>query len=78
MSALRALAEAGLNVPDDVRVVGHGGLAIGELTVPRLSTVSQDLPRRAECLVELLLRRIAGEDTPAMVMEPKLLVRLSS
>ena len=78
MSALRALAEAGLNVPDDVRVVGNGGLAIGELTVPRLSTVSQDLPRGAECLVELLLRRIAGEDTRSMVMEPKLLVRLSS
>jgi len=78
MSTLRALAEFGLSVPGDVRVVGYDGLAIGEQTVPRLTTVSQDLTRGAEHMVDMLLRRIAGEETESVVMEPELILRLSA
>ncbi len=78
MSTLRALSEFGLSVPGDVRVIGYDGLAIGEQTVPRLSTISQDLTMGAQHLVDMLLRRIAGEATNSIVMEPKLIVRLSS
>lgn len=78
MSALRALAEQDLSVPGDVRVIGYDGLAMGEQTVPRLSTISQDLTQGAGHLVDLLLRRIAGEDTQSVVMEPRLMVRMSS
>ena len=78
MSALRALSEFGLAVPGDVHVIGYDGLAICEQTVPRLSTVSQDLTQGAHHLVDMLLRRIAGEDTQSVVMEPQLVVRMSS
>ncbi len=78
MSALRVLAELGLSVPDDVRLIGYDGLALGEQTVPRLSTVKQDLTTGAHNLVDLLLRRIAGEETGSVVMPPELVVRLST
>ena len=78
MSALSVLAEHGLSVPDDVHVIGYDGLPIGEQTVPRLSTVSQDMNRGAAHLIDLLFRRIAGEETQSVVMEPELLVRMSS
>ncbi|WP_068089692.1 LacI family DNA-binding transcriptional regulator [Novosphingobium rosa] len=78
MSALRVLAEQGLSVPGDVRVVGYDGLALGEQTSPRLTTVAQELTRGAEHLVDMLLRRIAGEETQSVVMQPELVVRLSS
>jgi DNA-binding LacI/PurR family transcriptional regulator len=78
MSALRVLAELGLSVPDDVRIIGYDGLALGDQTVPRLSTVKQDLTTGAHNLVDLLLRRIAGEDTGSVVMPPELVVRLST
>jgi DNA-binding LacI/PurR family transcriptional regulator len=78
MSALRVLAEQGLSVPGDVRVVGYDGLPLGEQTSPRLTTVAQDLTSGAEQMVDMLLRRIAGEETKSVVMEPKLVVRLSS
>jgi DNA-binding LacI/PurR family transcriptional regulator len=78
MSALRALAEYGLAVPGDVKVVGYDGLAIGEQTVPRLTSISQDLRLGATTMVDLLLRRIAGEDTGSVVLDPKLIVRMSS
>lgn len=78
MSTLRVLAELGIAVPGDVRVIGYDGLAMGEQTVPRLSTISQDLTQGAGHLVDMLLRRIAGEDTDSVVMEPQLVVRMST
>lgn len=78
MSALRTLAELDIAVPGEIRVIGYDGLAIGEQTVPRLSTVRQDLTTGAHNLVDLLLRRIAGEDTASVVMPPELVIRLST
>lgn len=78
MSALRALSEFGLSVPDDVRVIGFDGLSIGEQTVPQLSTVKQDFTRGAQHLVDMLLRRIASQETQSIVMAPELVVRMSS
>lgn len=78
MSALQVLAEHDLRVPADVRVMGYDGLAISGQTVPGLSTIAQDLKHGAEALVDLLLRRIAGEETASVVMEPMLVERLSA
>lgn len=49
IGAMRALADAGLRVPEDISVVGYDGLKIGSFYIPKLSTVSQS--------VELLARR---------------------
>ena len=60
MGAIRALTDQGLNVPDDVSVVGFDGLPIGEFIVPRLSTVSQSVEALAQRSVELLKQSIEG------------------
>lgn len=78
MSALQALAERHIVVPDEVRVVGYDDLPIAQQTVPRLTTVRQNIADGAGHLVDLLLRRISGEDTEAVVMPPQLIVRNSS
>lgn len=78
MSALRALSEHGVSVPDEVRVVGYDDLAFANQTVPPLSTIRQDLSAGASHLVDLLFRRIAGENTASVVLEPQLVVRQSS
>lgn len=78
VSALRAFAEHGLSVPGDVRVIGYDGLTLGEFTSPSLSTLAQDLEQGAGHLVDMLVRRIAREETQSVVMEPELVVRMSS
>ncbi|MDR6709150.1 MULTISPECIES: LacI family DNA-binding transcriptional regulator [unclassified Novosphingobium] len=78
LKTLRAMAVMGLSAPNDVRVMGYDGLTIGEHTVPQLSTICQDLVRGAEHLVDMLVRRIAGEDTQSVVMEPELVLRASA
>lgn len=78
MSALRALSEHGVAVPREVHLVGYDDLPFSNQTVPPLSTIRQDLARGAAHLVDLLFRRIAGEKTDSVVLEPELVVRQSS
>ena len=77
MSAMRALAEHGLSIPDGVRVVGYDDLPIARQTFPPLTSVRQDFAGGAAALADNLFRRIAGEDTPSIVMAPELMVRQS-
>ena len=58
IGAIRALQDAGKQVPGDVSVIGFDGLLIGEYLVPRLSTVAQSVTDLAECSLELLRKSI--------------------
>jgi DNA-binding LacI/PurR family transcriptional regulator len=78
ISAIRALTDAGRAVPRDVAVVGFDGIAMAAHTNPPLTTVRQDLTRGAKALVDLVFRRIAGEDTASVVLPTELVVRGSS
>ena len=78
MSALRALTAAGLNVPRDVCVVGFDDIALAAHSNPPLTTVRQDIERGAHTRVDLLVRRMAGEDAPSSTMPAELVVRESS
>jgi DNA-binding LacI/PurR family transcriptional regulator len=78
LSALRALGEQGYSVPDDVRVIGYDDLPLANQTMPPLTTVRQDMVAGAAHLVDLLFRRIGGERTESVVLEPGLIIRGSS
>jgi LacI family transcriptional regulator len=58
MGAVRALLDRGLQVPQDVTVIGFDGLPLGEYLVPRLSTVDQPTTAMARRGLELLLDSI--------------------
>ncbi len=78
LSTLRALAEHGHSVPGDVRVIGYDDLPLANQTSPPLTTIRQDLVAGAAHLVDLLFRRIGGEKTASVVLEPQLIVRGTS
>lgn len=78
MTTLRVLADQGMAVPGDVPVVGFDDLPLALQTVPRLTTVKQDIARGARAMVDALFARIAGEDAPSLVMPPQLVVRDSA
>jgi DNA-binding LacI/PurR family transcriptional regulator len=77
IGALRALQEAGLEVPRDVAVVGFDDIPAASLANPPLTTVMQDTRRAGELLVETLLRQIAGESANNSVIPTRLVVRKS-
>ena len=61
LGAIRALRDAGRQVPQDISVVGFDGLSIGGYTVPRLSTVAQSVEQLAERSMQLLRQKIEEE-----------------
>jgi LacI family transcriptional regulator len=80
IGAMRAIWEAGLNVPDDIAVVGAGDIAHGDLLRVPLTTVGwskEELGRRA---AELIFDQISGHEEGAfrrVVIPPRLLQRAS-
>lgn len=78
ISAMRAIAASGMSVPHDVAVVGFDDIAMAAHVHPSLTTVRQDVARGSKLLVDLVLRRLAGEDAESEVMSGELIVRESS
>lgn len=75
MSAMRALSERGFIVPKQIAVIGYDDVSLAAFTTPPLTTVRQDLDLAARSLVDLLFRRISGEETVSLSMPPRLMVR---
>ena len=63
IGAIRALRDAGKQVPEDVSVVGFDGLPIGAYTIPKLTTVTQPVQELAERSIRLLQETIEGNRT---------------
>ena len=78
IGAMRAVQEAGLNVPGDVAIVGFDDIPASGMTAPSLTTVSQDIRGAGEVLVTSLLKQIAGEPVESLALPVKLMTRDSS
>ena len=78
IGAMRALAEAGLQVPRDVSVVGFDDLPTARSASPALTTVSQDTSRAGALLVETLMKRVQDQPADSFMLPAKLVVRRSS
>lgn len=78
LAALRVLAQAGRRVPADVAVVGFDDIVLAQHSAPPLTTVRQDLAVGARAMVDLLFRRMAGQDAPSTLSPVKLVVRESA
>lgn len=78
IGAMRALAEAGRKVPDDVAVVGFDDIPAASLTNPPLTTVQQDLVAAGELLVETLAEQIEDRVSANRSLPPRLIVRAST
>jgi len=58
IGVLRAVADLGLRVPEDVSLIGYDGIAYTQYLVPRITTIRQDSERLARKAVDDLLLRI--------------------
>jgi len=52
----------GINVPEDVKVIGYDGIQDNKLFHPILSTIRQPVEEMARIAVKLLLQKIEGEE----------------
>jgi DNA-binding LacI/PurR family transcriptional regulator len=78
VGAMRALAQCGLRVPEDVAVVGFDDQPMARFTNPPLTTVVQDTVRAGELLVETLMKLVRNEPAQSTTIPATLVVRRSS
>ena len=78
LGLLAALHRAGLDIPDDVSVVGFDDLPEAPYFDPPLTTVRQDFVELGRRSVQLLLARLGGEELHLEPVPPTLVVRSST
>ncbi|HHW15118.1 MAG TPA: LacI family transcriptional regulator [Firmicutes bacterium] len=79
IGAMKAIREAGLEVPDDVSVVGFDDIAAAALAEPPLTTVRQPVQQVGATAAEMLIRLIQGHRLARnqVVLPVELVVRSS-
>ena len=58
---MEGLAESGFSGPADVSVLGFDDLDLSRYVTPKLTTIAQDIPRKAAIAVRRLLDAIEGD-----------------
>ncbi|WP_053983869.1 LacI family DNA-binding transcriptional regulator [Niameybacter massiliensis] len=66
IGALRAINEAGLSVPKDIKIIGCNDIPTSQYTSPTLSTIKIYTELMGQIGIKLLLERISGERTESL------------
>lgn len=81
VGTLRACAEIGRRVPDDIAVIGYDDIVLASVVSPTLTTVRYTIDKQqvGEVLANMLLERINGQtqNTP-LVLQHRLVIRESA
>ena len=79
IGAIKAAVEGGLNVPEDISVVGFDDIPLAHHFIPELTTVSQQANDLGQTAVEILKLMMEGQKVKKQYMlEPHLVVRQST
>ena len=78
MEAITALRDHGLDVPNDIAVVGYDDIALARYGHPALTTIRQPVASGAEALVDALLQHVDGKRPKSQILQTELIIRESS
>ena len=81
IGAIRAICEAGLRIPQDIKVVGAGNVHYSDVLAVPLTTVDQGTVQTGRQAAELLMEQIGAKRRPRprkILIAPKLVVRQST
>jgi DNA-binding LacI/PurR family transcriptional regulator len=79
MNVMDELKALGLRVPEDYSIIGFDNLFFSAYTTPKLTTISQDIRKKAQIAIEVLFRHISTPNSPAesIVLDVQLIERES-
>jgi LacI family transcriptional regulator len=80
IGVMRAAADLGLKIPQDLSVVGYDDISFAKYMVPRLTTVSKDAVGVGREAVKLILARIQDPDRARQTVKlsPQVIIREST
>lgn len=76
---IQGLRSAGVQIPEDLSLIGFDNLMICRQMTPQLTTITQNLEQKATLAVDILFRRLRAPDAPAesLVLDVELVERES-
>jgi DNA-binding LacI/PurR family transcriptional regulator len=79
LGMMKAFNEEGINVPEDISLIGFDNIPEVQYSIPSLTTVSQDFDRLGNSAIETMLVQLR-ESAPkeAVMLKPELIVRDST
>jgi len=80
IGAMRALEDFGLQVPDDVSVIGFDDITVSAFSRPRLTTIRQPMANMGRIAAQCALNQLKGLEPfrKQITVEPELVVREST
>jgi DNA-binding LacI/PurR family transcriptional regulator len=81
LGAKRAIEEAGLNIPDDISLIGFDDIVEVSRVRPKLSTVAQPIYKMGVITAEILFERLENTDhlpRKKAVLDHKIVIREST
>lgn len=77
--AMRACADVGLRIPEDIIFIGYDNSTMGEFYLPRISSIDQRLKRVGKLCVDTIVSLIKENSLPVhQTVHPKLVIRDST
>jgi DNA-binding LacI/PurR family transcriptional regulator len=81
LALLAGMHLRGLRAPDDIAVIGVGDIAVGQVSIPPLSSVGLDYEETGQDLAQIILKTLAGgkpEPASGSLSRPRVVRRASA
>ncbi|MDO5348943.1 MAG: LacI family DNA-binding transcriptional regulator [Lachnospiraceae bacterium] len=62
LEAISFFSSHGLSIPKDIGIAGYDDISFAQISAPRLTTVRQDVEKKAQMAVEMLMKQIHGQE----------------
>jgi LacI family transcriptional regulator, repressor for deo operon, udp, cdd, tsx, nupC, and nupG len=78
IGALKEINAAGLQVPNDIAVVGFDKIDFSNMTNPTLTTIAQPMHKMGSVAAKMLIEKIKGEEVESILLDHELVIREST
>ena len=75
IGALKEINVSGLNVPEDIAIVGFDKISFSNMTNPTLTTIAQPMYKMGCTAANMLIHRIKREKVESIVLDHELIIR---
>jgi len=78
IGALKEINSNGLNVPNDIALVGFDNIDFSNMTYPTLTTISQPMYKMGSASANMIIHKIRGEKVANIILDHELVIREST
>lgn len=78
IGALKEINNAGLQVPNDIALIGFDKIAFSNMTHPTLTTISQPMYKMGSISAKMIINKIQGKKVDSIILDHELVIREST